>query len=444
MPQGQLGSLLQHLRRLIGGPAADAPDAQLLSQFLDQQDETAFAALVARHGPLVLGVCRRVLHDPHAAEDVFQATFMVLAKRAGAIQRPEALSSWLYGVAYRVAARARFQAKQRQVHETQVPAMSRAAADPERDPLRMDTADPLSDASRRELRSVLDEELNLLPEKYRMPMVLCYLEGKTNEEAAQQLRWTKGTVSGRLARARDLLRDRLARRGFALSLAALTGVLSQELSSASVAAGLAATTAQVACGFAAGRALTTAGSVQAASLAQGVLTSMLMTKIKWSAAAFLAFCVLASGTTVLAAWTWRLVQPNPAIAVSATPLPELPKPADTATQVPKEVDPKRFAEAPVVLRVRLHKSAAEVRKYGWDEVEILHVLKNTSGQKFDQTLLVAFSNVKSGVPAGVSTIYLEAYGADQPNHGHWKLLKGGAPEGVSHVVPPDHKHGSAH
>jgi len=439
MPQGQLGSLLQHLRQLIGGPAADAPDGQFLRQFLDRQDEAAFAALVARHGPLVLGVCRRVLHDPHAAEDAFQATFMVLAKRAGAIQRPEALSSWLYGVAYRVAARARFQAKQRQTHETQVPAMSRAAADSERDPLRLDTADPLLEASRRELRSVLDEELNLLPEKYRMPMVLCYLEGKTNEEAAQQLRWTKGTVSGRLARARDLLRDRLARRGFTLSLSALSAVLSQELASASVSAGLAAATAQVACGFAVGRALTTAGSVQAASLAQGVLTSMLMTKIRWTAAAVLAFGVLASGSTVLATWTWRLVQPNPAVAVAATPLPELPKPPATATELPKEVDLKRFAEAPVVLRVRLHKSAGIIEKYGWDEVAILHVLKNTSGQKFDQMLSVAFVNYKRGMPGGVSTIYLEPYNLDQPNNGHWKLLKGGAPDGVSHTVPPEPK-----
>ncbi|MBL8793856.1 MAG: sigma-70 family RNA polymerase sigma factor, partial [Planctomycetia bacterium] len=236
MPYGPPGSLLQHLRRLLVGPPTAVQDAQLLQQFLINQDESAFTALVARHGPLVLGVCRRVLHDPHAAEDAFQATFLVLARQAQAIRRPETLSSWLYGVAYRVAARLRSQTRQRHSRESQVPAMDRADAPPDRDPQHLDHADPTAEASRRELRSVLDEELNRLPDKYRLPMVLCYLEGKTNDEAAAQLRWTKGTVSGRLARARDLLRDRLARRGLALSLAALSSALSQELASAGVSA----------------------------------------------------------------------------------------------------------------------------------------------------------------------------------------------------------------
>src|SRR5262245_53518700 len=124
MPQGQLGSLLRHLRRLIGGgPAADTPDALLLQQFVEQRDEAAFTSLVGRHGPLVLGVCRRVLHDAHEADDAFQATFMILAKRAASVRRPEALSSWLYGVAYRVSARARGGSLKRFTHESQVTAM---------------------------------------------------------------------------------------------------------------------------------------------------------------------------------------------------------------------------------------------------------------------------------------------------------------------------------
>lgn len=168
---------------------------------------------------------------------------------------------------------------------------------------------------------------------------------------------------------------------------------------------------------------------------------MLMTKLKWSAAVLVASCVLASGSSAIAYWTWHRVQSN---AVAATPLPDLPEPADPAPDVPKDADPTRFAQAPVVLRVRLHKPASEIRKYGWDEVEILHVLKNAPGQKFAKMLHVAFLNTKGGVPPGMCTIYLEAYNADHPDDGHWKLLNGGAPEGVSHVVPPVHKHGPVH
>src|SRR5271156_2147013 len=124
MASGQLGSLMQHIRRLVGSAApGDATDANLLEQFRLQQDEAAFTALVQRYGPLVLGVCRRVLHDSHEAEDAFQATFFVLARRAPAIRNPEALSSWLHGVAVRIAQRARFGKTRRPIIENQVPTM---------------------------------------------------------------------------------------------------------------------------------------------------------------------------------------------------------------------------------------------------------------------------------------------------------------------------------
>jgi RNA polymerase sigma factor (sigma-70 family) len=167
----------------------------LLERFARQQDEAAFAALVRRHGPMVLGVCRRVLDNAHDAEDAFQATFVVLVRRAGSISRPHLLANWLYGVAYRTAKKARANALRRRAHERLAAAMPRA--------------EPLVDAAWEDLRTVLDQELHRLPDKYRAPLVLCYLEGKTNEEAARLLGWPPGSMSARLARGRELLRERL-------------------------------------------------------------------------------------------------------------------------------------------------------------------------------------------------------------------------------------------
>jgi hypothetical protein len=145
-------------------------------------------------------------------------------------------------------------------------------------------------------------------------------------------------------------------------------------------------------------------------------------------------------STVLATWTWRLVQPTSGVAIAA-PLPELPKPADPAPDVPQEADPTRFSQVPVVLRVRLLREGP-AKNHGFDEVEILHVLKNTPQVDFGKTLHVAKLTIqgKSGVPAGISTIYLEPFG----DRKHWQLFKGGAPDGVSHVAAQVHKHGPGH
>jgi RNA polymerase sigma factor (sigma-70 family) len=181
-------------------------DGQLLELFVRWHDEAAFAALVRRHGPMVLSVCRRVLRHTQDAEDAFQATFLVLAKKADRLRQPNLLANWLYGVAYRTALHARQRAAHRSAQEREAASMSNPESSP--------------DVDSQELRRVLDEELSRLPEKYRAPLVLCYLEGKTNEEAARVLGWPSGSMSHRLARGRELLRERLVPR-----LAGLSGLL---------------------------------------------------------------------------------------------------------------------------------------------------------------------------------------------------------------------------
>jgi RNA polymerase sigma factor (sigma-70 family) len=207
--------------RMVASPEVaagrdEAPnDEQLLEQFVNLDDETAenaFRAIVLRHGPMVLGVCRHVLSQHQDAEDAFQATFLVLSRKADSIRDPRVLARWLYEVAYRIAIRARADDGRRRAHERQGGQMAATVS--------------IEDHGWGELRPVLHEEVNRLPEKYRTPVILSYLEGKTNEEVAQILQWPVGTVKGRLSRARDLLRSRLTRRGLALSAALLVTELS--------------------------------------------------------------------------------------------------------------------------------------------------------------------------------------------------------------------------
>ncbi len=231
MVNGQLGQTLPQLG--FGRNCKDLSDGQLLERFTSFQDEAAFATLVQRHGPMVLGVCQRLLNEPHDAEDAFQATFLVLVRKAGTIAQPDLLANWLYGVAYRIAIKARATAARRREHERQAALM----------PL----ADPIPNVAWRELRTVLDAEMNLLPEKYRAPLVLCYLEGLTNEEAARKLGWPTGSMSGRLSRGRELLRKRLIRRGLTLSAGLLALLLSKSsASAAAIPAALAKSTVSLA------------------------------------------------------------------------------------------------------------------------------------------------------------------------------------------------------
>jgi RNA polymerase sigma factor (sigma-70 family) len=249
----------------------DFTDAQLLERFTTRQSEAAFAVLVERHGPVVHGVCRRVLQNAHDTEDAFQATFLVLARKAHTVQKYQSLASWLYKVAYRIALRARAGIARRRSQEMEA--------------VQTLPPPPAAEVGERELGRLLDEEVQRLPEKYRAPVLLCYLQGQTNEQAARQLSCPTGTLKIRLMRARDLLRKRLNRRGLGLSLAGLWALLQTNAVSAAVPAPLAQATVGAA----------TAGGASAgvAGLVHGTLVGMCLTKLK-VAAALLLTVVLAS------------------------------------------------------------------------------------------------------------------------------------------------------
>ena len=205
----QAGIVLRHLRGLAA-PAAggEVSDGQLLERFAARREEAAFAALVRRHGPMVLGVCRRVLRQEQDAEDAFQAAFLVLARKGPSICKRDSVGSWLYQVAYNVAMKASTRAANRQK-----PAAAAAARQ---------AADPLAEITGRELLAVFDEELARLPDRQRAPLVLCYLQGLTRDLAARQLGCSESTLHRRLEEGRERLRERLGRRGLALPAALLT------------------------------------------------------------------------------------------------------------------------------------------------------------------------------------------------------------------------------
>jgi RNA polymerase sigma factor (sigma-70 family) len=207
-------------------------DGELLERYVARRDQAAFRSLVTRHGPMVQSVCRHILRDNHAAEDAFQATFLVLARKAAALEHPERLGNWLYGVAYRIAARLRKQVTRRRQRERPMGAM---------------LPEPSGQGeSWHELRPLLLEELSRLPEKYRLPLVLCYLEEQSHEQTAALLGWPVGTVKVRLVRGRAVLRKRLVRRGVGVSLALLLLLLRRATEAAEVSDGLVEATVRAA------------------------------------------------------------------------------------------------------------------------------------------------------------------------------------------------------
>jgi RNA polymerase sigma factor (sigma-70 family) len=264
----------------VDGPGAS--DAELLERFVRGGDQTAFELIVRRHEHMVFGVCRRILHDRQDAEDAFQATFLALARKAASIRRREAVSGWLYRVACRVALQARVVVARRRKRESLDPGLDSMPA-----PMQ-----PTPESLWRDLRPVLDEELCRLPEKLRVPVVLCYLERRSYAEAATVIGCTKGTLSGRLARARALLADRLGRRGIGISGALLASALWSQTSAEAARQSLRAVTILAAARVATGEAAIGVVPASVAKLAEGVVRAMFMTKVKLVAgvlAAALAF-----------------------------------------------------------------------------------------------------------------------------------------------------------
>jgi RNA polymerase sigma factor (sigma-70 family) len=312
--------LLRELSVLASAPTSEsAADAQLLERFIVLRDEASFAVLVSRHGPMVLRLCRRVMGNGHDAEDAFQATFLVLARKAAAIRRRHHLAAWLHGTAYRIALKARAALARRRQAEFAMPATKAADRQP----------DPLSQISARELLTALDEELARLPEVFRQPLVLCFLEGRTQEEAARQLGWTPGSVKGRLERGRARLHSRLARRGLDLS----AGLLALEALHGPAAAGVAGvllwSTAQAAVRFAAGAGSATGGAAPALTLAEGVLKTMLLSKIKIATALVMFAAALVAGGGLFVFGT-RAGEGSegPAAKAPAPPAPQARKPEE--------------------------------------------------------------------------------------------------------------------
>jgi RNA polymerase sigma factor (sigma-70 family) len=301
-----LADLLTYFRRRVGTPDGDGA---LLQRFT-AGDGAAFDELLRRHGNLVYGVCRRVLRHQQDAEDAFQATFLVLARKARSLDGRDTLAGWLYTVARHIALRARAAAARRRDRE------QRGA---EGRDMGTDTA---AEVLRRELRPILDEEMGRLPDKYRAPLVLCYVEGKTNEEAALLLGWTKGTVSGRLARARDLLRGRLERRGLALPATAVAALVAEQATLDAAPAALLQLTAKAAALVAGGKALAAVAPAPVAALAQGAVRRLTVQRVwKWAAASLLFACLVGIAAVLYHGW-----RPQSELA--------LPAPDDAADRMP--------------------------------------------------------------------------------------------------------------
>jgi RNA polymerase sigma factor (sigma-70 family) len=260
-----LKQVLDHLQQAGGGLS----DKQLLARFLGTRDQAAFAALVRRHGPMVLGVCRRILHDFQDAEDAFQATFLVLARRAASVVVGESLGCWLYGVAYRTAMEAHTMSARRRARERPMKDMPHPEVMP---------------AEAQDWRPLLDRELNLLPEKYRFVIVVCDLEGRTRKEAARLLGINEGTLSSRLSRGHTLLAKRLARCGVALSGGALAAVMVPSMPAA-----LVSSTSKVAVLVAAGQMV---GAIPAVLLMKGVMKAMLFKKLRLAVGAVMVLAAL--------------------------------------------------------------------------------------------------------------------------------------------------------
>jgi RNA polymerase sigma factor (sigma-70 family) len=324
--------LLRVLQRYQVDPLTDG---QLLERFVTQRDETSFEVLLRRHGPAVHGLCRRTLGNEHDAEDAFQATFLVLARKAASIGRREALASWLYAVAYRLALRARARAQRRRLYESQVPPPIAACAEPGW-----------------ELRAILDEELSRLPEKYRAAIVLCCVEGRSRVQAADELGCSPSAVKIRLERARQVLRGRLMRRGLGVPATLLTALLAECVGVVPAAWAEAAIRAGPL--FAVGAKAAGVVSSEAVSLACGGLMMLSLTKVKILSVLFLALSLSGSA----AFWTRADAQQPPGVEKVVRVIAEQ-----------GEDPPGQPGAAPVRVKILQKKALAEAQPSG-DTIEI--------------------------------------------------------------------------
>ncbi len=328
MPDGEMHAVVEFIHGLVVDPdLASQTDNELLKRFLANRDENAFEALVRRHGPMVLALCRRILRDPQDAEDAFQAAFLVFVRKAASIAKPELLGNWLYGVASRTARAARAAAEKRRVKEAEA----------------VPREQPAPESIWQELQPFLDRELNRLPAKYRIPLVLCHLEEKSRQEAARTLGLPEGTLSSRLARGRALLAQRLTR--WCPSFAG--EVLLAGLGKQALAAPLVQATTKAGMSVLAGQPINTGlVSAQVALLTQGVLRSMFMTKLKIAAAVLCVGSLLAFAVGTAASRGFGPEDDAPA-AVDASK-----NPSDSLMDQARETT-KDITDAQVKLRVLL-------------------------------------------------------------------------------------------
>ncbi|HVS38874.1 MAG TPA: sigma-70 family RNA polymerase sigma factor [Gemmataceae bacterium] len=351
MPTGPVHGVLDHVRRAaLREEDAALTDGELLTRYLARRDATAFEALVRRHGPMILGVCRRILRSEADAEDAFQAVFLVLIRKAASIRPRERTANWLYGVACRTAQKARAAAVKRRLKERRAGEMHRPQTPDDR---------------WAELLPLLDRELHRLPDRYRIPIILCELEGKTHKEAAHQLGWPVGTVSGRLSRGRAELARRLKRRGAA----------PQDLAPAVVPPALTASTVKAA----------TAGAASAAAIALAEGTVRLMLAMKLKAATAVVLMVALAGAGAAVAWAATSgkegrapMNPHATAAPQPDKAPETPADADELAIRDYIAELRATVKNPsddhavyrIVIDRRFHKAVTWAARHGEDALVV--------------------------------------------------------------------------
>jgi RNA polymerase sigma factor (sigma-70 family) len=365
MPDRPLQDVIYHLRQAVGrAEAGDVTDAQLLDAFVTRRDQAAFELLVWRHAAMVLGTCRRLLHDNHEAEDAFQATFLVFVRKAASISKRDSLGCWLHRVACRIAQRARVRAAHRPHHPL-----------PEED---VPARESVDEVLWNDLGTVLDEEVNRLPEKYRRPFVLCYLEGNTNEQAAEQLGCPQGTLVSWLSRGRERLRNRLARRGVVLAGPPLATLLLSRIADAAPPAALVKALVKAAIPFAAGNAAAGLVSARAVAWTEGVLQAMFFTRLKIAAAVVLVLTLAATGS----GWLTSTVAARP-----------------RATQAERERPRAEVRPAVRGDRVARAEVRGVLKALDADKGTITVAVGEGRGESVDKTFTVA-KNAEVGVNAG--------------------------------------------